>query len=61
MNKSTHVFHSTLIPPIKRMELWGFISFRIWLAEEFWWEWGILENFSLSCSKRALTSASVRY
>ena len=23
------------------MELWGFVSFGVWLAKEFLWEWGI--------------------
>jgi len=50
------------------MGLRGFISFGIWLAKELWREYGIPrkllgdpESFSFSYSKRALTSASIRY
>ena len=41
MNEPTYVFHSASISSIERMELSGFVSFRVWLAKEFWWEWGI--------------------
>ena len=35
MNEPTHMLHSTSISSIKRMELWGFVSFGVWLAKEF--------------------------
>ena len=41
MNEPTHVFHSASISFIERMELGGFVSFGVWLAKEFRWEWGI--------------------
>ena len=44
MNKSTHVLYNTLIPPIKRVEFWGFISFGVRLAKALYWEWGILRK-----------------
>ena len=62
------MLHNTSISSIKMMELWGFISYGIWLARSSCGNegsrencLGILESFSLSCSKRALTSANVKY
>ena len=42
--ESVHMFHNTPIPPIKRVELWGFIPIGIGLAEELCWKRRILRE-----------------
>ena len=68
VNEPTHVFHSASISSVKRMELWGSYPLGYGLPRSSGGNGGSRENclgipesFSLSCFRRALTSASVRY
>ena len=67
MNEPTHMFHSASISSIERMKLWGFIPLGVWFAKKFWRERGIPRELLrdprefFPFSRRALTSASVKY